>query len=469
MAASMLVWAAAATVGPGSVAKVQLPPWPPTYQMNLSTIIQPCNDSGPFDPAFGAKFGVADYDWSNQKQLWVNTKPMDCERLLVTQAELNRKINPKSRAFVYRNLVKALNWFGSVREKLDDPAYSGFFLKFDPKRKGRYHVPPCDTNYSPPKCSEFYHDQEQSPGHPKGDGSCKDNCDCGKNPCGEYLWDHRNGSILQEFLLEHYIGGPTGVDNPAIHGLFIDDGWTGGHPSEEDTHAVTDMGLSTVEVAKQVAGWRANEAAAQAKILRSKAYNWQLLNCEYFPNATHTCAGAPQTAPGREQNASAARAQCTTWMRGWGCPDSATPVGWRRTSELPAADKARALPAVALTDMALMFGFSRVSHHQPLASEGTLPAYMQDLASFLLVRGPYAWLGYGWQGCTSGDLHAYHGSGYAKWGTELDEDYGEPLERCHETAAGSEVFERKWSKATVQLDCKAWKGTIRMADGRVLQ
>eukprot|EP01052_Picozoa_sp_SAG31_P039177 SAG31_NODE_5379_length_2575_cov_5.130856_3_plen_35_part_00 len=28
--------------------------------------------------------------------------------------------------------------------------------------------------------------------------------------------------MLQEFLLEHYIGGPTGVDNPAIHGLFID-------------------------------------------------------------------------------------------------------------------------------------------------------------------------------------------------------------------------------------------------------
>ena len=87
-----------------------LPRMKQTWQMNLSTIIQPCNDSGPFDPAFGSKFGVADYDWSNMKQLWVNAKPMDCEKLLVTQAELNRKLNPKSRAFVYRNLVKALNW-----------------------------------------------------------------------------------------------------------------------------------------------------------------------------------------------------------------------------------------------------------------------------------------------------------------------------------------------------------------------
>lgn len=80
-----------------------------------------------------------------------------------------------------------------------------------------------------------------------------------------------------------------------------------------------------------------------------------------------------------------------------------------------------------------------------------------------------AWLGYGWQGCTNGDVHSARGSGYGKWSSELDEDYGEPLESCHETSPGSEVFERKWSKATVQLDCKAWKGTITMADGRVLQ
>ena len=110
--------------------------------------------------------------------------------------------------------------------------------------------------------------------------------------------------MLQEFLVSHYIGGPKGVDNPAIEGLFIDDGWAGGYPTEEDTHAVVDMGLSKAEIAKVVAGWRANEAAAQAKILASKAFNWQLLNCAYKPNATHTCAGSPQTAPGREQNAS---------------------------------------------------------------------------------------------------------------------------------------------------------------------
>jgi hypothetical protein len=50
-------------------------------------------------------------------------------------------------------------------------------------------------------------------------------CDCGGVPCGEYLFDHRNGSMLRQFLLDSVIGGPNGVDNPAIDGLFIDDFW----------------------------------------------------------------------------------------------------------------------------------------------------------------------------------------------------------------------------------------------------
>lgn len=45
-----------------------------------------------------------------------------------------------------RNLVKALPWFQSVREKLLDPAYSSWFLRFDPKRKGNYSVATNSAN-----------------------------------------------------------------------------------------------------------------------------------------------------------------------------------------------------------------------------------------------------------------------------------------------------------------------------------
>ena len=130
----------------------------------------------------------------------------------------------------------------------------------------------------------------------------------------------------------------------------------------------------------------------------------------------------------------------------------------------PAAGK------VPLTKMALMFGFSRVTHHQPLALRGTPPWFMQDLVTFLLVRGAYAWLGYGWQGCTNGDTFSAAGSGYGFWRPEMDEDYGVPTdETCSETAHGSGVFTRSWSKAKMELDCGAWTARIIMNDGRVLQ
>ena len=53
---------------------VGLPTWNVTYNAQQSTIFMPCNYSGYFDPAFAASFGVADFDWSNAKQIWDNTQ-----------------------------------------------------------------------------------------------------------------------------------------------------------------------------------------------------------------------------------------------------------------------------------------------------------------------------------------------------------------------------------------------------------
>lgn len=38
-----------------------LPPWPPTWNMSLSTAIMPCNYSGLFDTTFSSRFGITDY------------------------------------------------------------------------------------------------------------------------------------------------------------------------------------------------------------------------------------------------------------------------------------------------------------------------------------------------------------------------------------------------------------------------
>ena len=146
-----------------------LPKWEPTYDMSLSTIVMPCNYSGYTDPALAAKFGIVDFDWSNAKALWANSGPMDCEERLVEQAQMVKAINPRSRVMVYRNLVKALPWYSSVREKMLDPSYAGWFLRFKPGGtwgNGTWHMDPCSTDSAGKKCSEFYHDKEQTPQPP---------------------------------------------------------------------------------------------------------------------------------------------------------------------------------------------------------------------------------------------------------------------------------------------------------------
>lgn len=200
------------------LSRVGLPSWPVSYNARASTAFMPCNSSGFFNASFAAEFGVTDFDWSNAKAHWANEKPMTCEEDLVTQAEAVARVSSSAKTFVYRNLVKALPWFTAVREKLMDPAYSGFFISFS--GTGSYHVPTCDTNFSPPRCNVLkYHDQDQTPQHPHGDGSCIDACDCGAGvPCGEYLWDHRNGTMLRDFLINEHLLGPTGRATPPFRG-----------------------------------------------------------------------------------------------------------------------------------------------------------------------------------------------------------------------------------------------------------
>ncbi len=126
---------------------------------------------------------------------------------------------------------------------------------------------------------------------------------------------------------------------------------------------------------------------------------------------------------------------------------------------------------------------------------------VQDLANFLLLRGPYAWLGYSWVGCSvkyarppEMDMvracetcwalaQVCVGGGGGKGGVVLCasfpagccacsshppprmayQDYGEPVDAtCYETAPNSGVFTRKWTKATVTMDCNTWTPTIAM-------
>jgi hypothetical protein len=66
-----------------------------------------------------------------------------------------------------------------VREKITDPAYSGWFLKFKPggsNGTNQWHTPPCSSDKSGTKCSELYHDLEQTPQPPlSGSSTAREN------------------------------------------------------------------------------------------------------------------------------------------------------------------------------------------------------------------------------------------------------------------------------------------------------
>eukprot|EP01060_Flectonema_neradi_P038414 TRINITY_DN8043_c0_g2_i1.p1 TRINITY_DN8043_c0_g2~~TRINITY_DN8043_c0_g2_i1.p1 ORF type:complete len:439 (+),score=113.64 TRINITY_DN8043_c0_g2_i1:63-1319(+) len=411
---------AAASVG---FVAAQNPRWQPTWDMKLSTMSMFMNFSGWTDPKVAGQFGVSSFDWSNAKAQWAVQKPMDCEERLVTQATWVKQQNPASHVYVYRNLVKALPWYTSVREKLDDPQYSGFFLKFKPGGSfpnGTYHVPQCTYE----KCSEFYHDQEQTPEvptpeKPHPDGSCTEGeCDCGNNPCGEYLWDHRNGTMLREFLINEHVLGKTGIGHPDIDGLFIDDFWcseiingTCTDPvqgaSEEDKHQQVDMGLSDQDILDITNEWLTTFTAVQEAILEHKAYTWSII-----PN---------------QQNANAmpeliAKDTCAKMIRG-------------------------AISTNKYENMPLLFGITANT------TTGVFAAIKQEVAAFQLMRGPYAWIGFG------------------KWGmvwptdklqipAEMKADYGNPLGNTTESPAN--VFTRKFEKSTITLNCNTYEATIDM-------
>ena len=175
--------------------------------MSMSTIMMPCNTSGWFDASFAAQYGIVDIDWSNARAQWSRSTPMDDDSRLATQAAMIKAINPDTHVFIYRNLVKALSWYGAVREKLEDPQYSGWFLHFNNPDPANYSVPRGNTS--------LYHSQDQTPTVAECGGT---SCDCGSIPCGEYLWDPRNAS-LRAWLINTHILGPTGLGNPNVSGF----------------------------------------------------------------------------------------------------------------------------------------------------------------------------------------------------------------------------------------------------------
>lgn len=417
------------------IVAAQVPPasWQ-TWQLNHSTIIMPCNYSGPMDPLETVGWQYVDFDWSNWKgrgsaEGWAKHKPMDCEELLVKQVEMTTTASPGTTIWVYRNFIKALPWFTLVREKISDPAYAAWFVNFncsvsDPL-KG-CNVPVCDTNYDPPLCSRFYHDQEQTPGYPHGDGDCAPpGCDVGGAvPVGEYLFDFRNANVtvhgrtLIDWYIKDFFFGPTGGGNANISGFELDDFWDADGPSEMEGHAVADMGFTVSDTADMVAAFSWARDLVYKEIFARGKFDWT----SFYTTSPQwpACAG-PFVNNGT----------CASDLRSLCVADA------------PVQSKA------------MLYGWSpgACTWGPPgpgILNPGNLTMPEFDIAAFQLIRGPYGFIGTGWQGCSL----------QYERPQLLDSDFGEPLGLCAETAPGSGVFSRDFSTVTVSIDCAAMTPTF---------
>lgn len=203
-----------------------------------------------------------------------------------------------------------------------------------------------------------------------------------------------------------------------------------------------DMGLTAADLAQLTADYQSNMAALRDRTLSLGKFAWQLLWTGGPIDNIGSCGAYPLVS--QKTCAADLRAYCN----------------------------ATSAPQVR----AMMYGLSG----QP---EGRNAGLLQDLANFLLIRGPFAWLvrflrpappaksknparekspmltqtlllpnpqGWGWKGC-SRDYY---------FPPEFHVDYGTPAALCGETAPNSGVFVRQFDKSTVQMDCNTWTPTI---------
>lgn len=117
-----------------------------------------------------------------------------------------------------------------------------------------------------------------------------------------------------------------------------------------------------------IGNWSITKQQAQTAVLANKGFLWG--SYSMFVSTGARTFDPPAT---RRPGSTDPRTTCTAWMR------EACNVDSRQQNS------------------ALLFEFTRKTFHDPFP----LPAVVEDVAMFLLSRGPFAWLGHNWMGCTS--------------------------------------------------------------------
>ena len=229
-----------------------LPPWPPTYNMQLSTQNYFYSSKSFYNNAtvtFAALHGVVGIDWANHYGL-----PMHREDTLAEQATIIKSVNPKTRVFVYRQSELALNIFDNGAKVMYDPSKTNWFVLF-----------PNGTIYNDYTMVYNYR-------------------------MDQFCWDHRNPDV-QDYFVNYYAG--SAFNQSVVDGIFYDD--DGGIWQERAYYPdYPDSYREAVDAAQQVSLKRAWELG-----LKSKKHAWQAWLSPDIPSVTDTpsmCAQKMKTA-----------------------------------------------------------------------------------------------------------------------------------------------------------------------------
>ena len=267
---------------------------------------------------------------------------------------------------------------------------------------------------------------------------CREQCDCGAtNPCGEYTFNFRNASFRHWWVHEYMISNQTLLHDPPISPGWLDDGigLKGVSESAPPGTWASDTGSTPLDMQDHVDAFRDAVATLQRAIIDHGGFYWQMIQGRGPKIRTVNKASSTCHEP-KARNVTAK--QCAAKLRQWCTPD---PEPWRNAhfyfvcpKEMIDDDKAR-----------------------------------EATAEFLLTRGDFAWIGYGWMGCFP---MPQHNSTWLRPRPRLwDVDFGgAPHGPCKETGKGTGVFARHYPRADVLWDCNAGTGAINMrANSRFTQ
>lgn len=214
-----------------------------------------------------------------------------------------------------------------------------------------------------------------------------------------------------------------------------------------------DLELSPTEVQAHAVAWRENlDAIYDTLLLEHNATSWDLSfsNNYNIPRAKAMTVPkptviTPQTCSAvLSKECSSQPAQVGTASgEGCCCSTIACPVACPSGCPL-----FRSIP--------LFFGlnYSSKTALSSASVETRLPHLIEDLATFMLIRGDYAWLGFPFVSC--------HNDTNYTLPTPLLRDYGTPLDKCKQTAPS--IFERQYEEANVTMDCNSFRGVLQMSD-----